>query len=268
MINSLELLVNLLCSQGRPLINSQSAVLPWIILLEQSLVLSLLGNREIMLLWNRQELIHHGWELCHLDDPILVQVVVSEDLQQVPVQLHMFWTGGRRFRRSKGSFTTARYGSLDEGLVLVHTSMVNDGMRIHGSSLGSDVLPAELEPFIKGDDTSGLEIHGVKHLLSGCILLCLSLVQLRILRSITIGSGHGCSSINQLGEGSSANKTISVGVSIHEQLQERMIHLRMRVTLLVCHSSLHEPDEVLLGLVEGVHWARHLGNISFVSRIL
>merc|ERR1712227_726954 len=260
MINSLELLVNLLCSQGHPLINSQSAVLPWIILLEQSLVLSLLRNREIMLLWNFQELIHHGWELNHLDDPVLVGVVVSEDLQHVPVQFHMFWTRGRRCFCSKGTFTTARHGGLDEGLVLVHTSMVNDGMRIHGGSLGSDVLMAELEPFIEGDDTSGLEIHGVKHLLSGSILLCLSLVQLRVLWSISIGSGHGCSGINQLGEGSSADKTISVGVSIHEQFQERMIHFGVRVTLLVCHCSLDKPDEVFLGLVEGVHGARHLGN--------
>merc|ERR1712227_6698 len=164
MINSLELLVNLLCSQGHPLINSQSAVLPWIILLEQSLVLSLLRNREIMLLWNFQE-------LCHLDNPVLVGVVVSEDLQHVPVQLHMFWTGGRGCLCSKGTFTTARHCRLDEGLVLVHTTMVNDGMRVHGSSLGSDVLLAELQPLVKGDDASGLEIHGVKHLLSGSILL-------------------------------------------------------------------------------------------------
>merc|ERR1711868_144160 len=228
MINSLELLVNLLWSQSHPLVNSQSAVLPWIILLEQCLVLSLLRNCEIMLLRNSQELIHHGWKLRHLDDPVLVGVVVSEDHQHVPVQLHMFWTGGRGCLCSKGSFTTARHGRLDEGLVLVHTSMVNDGMRVHGGSLGSDVLMAELQPFIKGDDTSGHEIHGVKHLLSGSILLCLSLVQLGILRSISIGSGHCCSSINQLGERSSANKTIPVGVCIHEQFQKGMIHLRVR----------------------------------------
>merc|ERR1712227_417847 len=145
---------------------NESSVISWIILLEQGIILSLGRNRQIVLLGNSQELVHHGWELCHLDDPVLVGVVVSEDLQQVPVQLHMFWTGGRRCCRSKGSFTTARHGSLDEGLVLVHTSMVNDGMRIHGGSLGSDVLLAELEPLIKGDDASGLEIHGVKHLLS------------------------------------------------------------------------------------------------------
>merc|ERR1711868_313507 len=223
MINSLELLVNLLWSQGHPLINSQSAVLPWIILLEQSLVLSLLGNREIMLLWNRQELIHHGWELCHLDDAVLVGVVVSEDLKHVPVQFHMFWTGGRRCFCGKGSFTTARHGGLDEGLVLVHTTMVNDWMRVHGGSLGSDVLLAKLQPLIKCDDTSSLEIHGVKHLLPGRILLCLSLVQLRVLWSKTICSGHRCSSINQFGEGCLTDKTITVGVGINEQLQERMI---------------------------------------------
>merc|ERR1712227_318059 len=106
---------------------NESSVISWIILLEQGIILSLGRNRQIVLLGNSQELVHHGWELCHLDDPVLVGVVVSEDLQQVPVQLHMFWTGGRRCCRSKGSFTTARHGSLDEGLVLVHTSMVNDG---------------------------------------------------------------------------------------------------------------------------------------------
>merc|ERR1719310_1255919 len=91
-------------------------------------------------------------------------------------------------------------GSLDELLVIIHTSMVNDWMRIHGGSLGSDVLLAELQPFIKGNDTSGLEIHGVKHLLSGGVLLCLSFVKSRILRSVSISSGHRCSGINQLGE--------------------------------------------------------------------
>merc|ERR1712227_107646 len=260
MINSLELLVNLLCSQSHPLINSQSAVLPWIILLEQSLVLSLFRNREIMFLWNFQELIHHGWELGHLDDPVLVGVVVSEDLQHVPVQLHMFRTGWRGGLCGKGTFTTARHGGLDEGLVLVHTTMVNDGMRVHGGSLGSDVLLAELQPLIKSNDSCSLQVHGVKHLLPSRILLCLSLVQLRVLRGIAIGSGHRCSSINQLGEGSSADKTILVGVSIHEQLQKRMVHLGVRVTLLVCHCSLDKPDEILLGLVEGVNRARHLGS--------
>ena len=47
-----------------------------------------------------------------------------------------------------------------------------------------------------------------------------------------------------------------------------MIHLRVRVTLLVCHCSLDKPDEVFLGLVEGIHWARHLWeNDGSVSRL-
>merc|ERR1712121_577667 len=111
--------------------------------------------------------------------------------------------------------------------------MVNDGVGIHGGSLGSDVLLAELQPFIEGGDASGLEIHGVKHLLSGGVLLCLSLVQSGILGSVSISSGHRCSSINQLGEGSLADKTISVSVGINEQLQKRMIQFRVRVTLLI-----------------------------------
>merc|ERR1712227_622070 len=126
----------------------------------------------------------------------------------------MFWTCWRS------------HGSLDEGLVLIHTSMVNDGVRI----------------------------HGVKHLLPGSILLGFSLVELRICWSISISSGHRCSIIDQLGEGSSADETILIGVCIHKQLQERMVHLGVRVTLLVVDCLLDEPDEVLLGLVEGVHW--------------
>merc|ERR1719249_294769 len=200
---NLKLLVNFLSDKRHPLINSQSSVISWVILLEQGLILSLRRNREIMLLWHSEELIHHCWELRHLNDPVLVRVMVSEDLQHVPVQLNVFWTGWRS------------HGSLDELLVIIHTSMVNDRMRIHGGSLSSDVLLAELQPFIEGDDTSGLEIHGVKHLLSGSVLLCFRLVQSGILGSVSISSGHRCGGINQLGEGSLADKTISVSVGIN-----------------------------------------------------
>merc|ERR1712133_325786 len=149
----LKLLVNFLSGKGHPLINSQSSVVSWVILLKQGLILSLRRNREIVLLWHSEELVHHCWELCHLDDPVHVRVVVSEDLQHVPVQLHLLRTGSRTD------------GDLDELLVLLHTTMVDDGMWVHGGGLGGDVLLAELEPFVKGDNTSGLEIHGVKHLL-------------------------------------------------------------------------------------------------------
>ena len=36
-----------------------------------------------------------------------------------------------------------------------------------------------------------------------------------------------------------------------------MVHLRMGVALLVVDCLLHEPDEVLLGLVECIHWGGH-----------
>jgi len=62
--------------------------------------------------------------------------------------------------------------------------------------------------------------------------------------------GSGC--VNQLGEGSLADKAIFVGVSINKELQERMVHLSMRMALLVLDSLLYKPDEILLGLVEGV----------------
>merc|ERR1712126_209723 len=150
---TLKFLVNFCRSQRHPLINSQSSIVPGIVLLEHCPILALCRDREVMLLWNSEELIHHCWELRHPNDPVLVRVVVSEDLQHVPVQLNVFWTGWRS------------HGSLDEVLVLIHASMVNDGMWLHGGSLGGNMLLAELKPFIKGDDASGLQIHGVKHLL-------------------------------------------------------------------------------------------------------
>merc|ERR1712112_373324 len=89
-------------------------------------------------------------------------------------------------------------------------------------------------------------------LLPGSILLCFSLVELRICGSISVRSGHGCSVINQLREGGSADQTVLICVGVHEQLQERLIHLGMRIALLVIDGLLHEPDEVFLGLVESV----------------
>merc|ERR1719295_1229084 len=166
---TLKFRVDFFRSQRHPLIHGEPSIVPWIVLLEHCLIITLCWDSKVVLLWNSQELIHHCWELRHLEDSILVRVMVSEDLKHVPVQFNMFWTGWRS------------HGSFDELLVLIHTSMVNDGMRIHSGSLGSDVLLAELQPFIEGDDTSGLEIHGVKHLLSGGVLLCLSLVKSRIL---------------------------------------------------------------------------------------
>merc|ERR1712121_397026 len=126
--------------------------------------------------------------------------------------------------------------------------MIYDRMWVHGGSLGGDVLLAELEPFIKCDDTSRLEIHRVKHLLPRGILLSLGLVEIGILWSIPVSSRHRCGSVDQLGEGSSTDKTILVGVSIHEQLQQGVVHLGVRVALLVIYGLLHEPDEVFLGL--------------------
>ena len=44
-----------------------------------------------------------------------------------------------------------------------------------------------------------------------------------------------------------------VGVCIHEHLQEGVVQLGVAVALLIRGGPLHEPDEVLLGLVEGVN---------------
>ena len=90
-----------------------------------------------------QELVHHGEELGLLDDAVLVRVVVSEDLQHVPVELHVLRPGH-----------LAQSG-LYEGLVLPGVTRVNHGMGLHGLGLGQDVLLAELQPLVEGDDSGG-----------------------------------------------------------------------------------------------------------------
>ena len=47
-------------------------------------------------------------------------------------------------------------------------------------------------------------------------------------------------------------ETDLVGVGIHKHLQQGVVELGVAVALLVRRGLLHEPDEVLLGLVEGV----------------
>merc|ERR1711972_306121 len=240
-----EFLVNLFLGQGHPFINCQSAIIPWVILLEQDLKLFAARNRKFMLQRSCQTLLHHGAELIHLDDSVLVGVVVGKDLQHVPVQLNCF-----RAARVSNSF-------LDELFVLFNTSLVNDGVRIQGGSLGSNVFPGKLQPLVKGDDTSGFQIHRVKHLLPCCILHSFCFVQLRVCRSVTVSPWQSCCSIDQLGERGLADKSIFVGVCINKQLQEGMVHLGVRVTFLVVDSLLDEPNEVLLGLVEGVDGCAH-----------
>merc|ERR1719342_1230008 len=236
-----EFLVNLFLGEGHPFINCQSAVIPWVVLLEQHLKLFAARNRQFVLQRSCQTLFHHGAKLIHLDDSVLVGVVVCEDLQHVPVQLNRF-----RAARVSNSF-------LDEFLVLFNTSLVNDGVRIQGGCLGSNVFPGKLQPFVKGYDTSGFQIHRVKHLLPCCILLSFSFVQLRVCRSVSVSPWQSCCSIDQLGEGGLADESVFVGIGINKQLQEGMVHLSVRVTFLVVDCLLDEPDEVLLGLVEGVY---------------
>ena len=95
------------------------------------------------LLRSGQELVHHLGELGLLDDAVLVGVVVSEDLQHVPVELHVLRP------RHLGQ------GGLDEGLVLVRVSRVDHGVGLHGLGLGKDVLMAEFQPLVEGDDSGG-----------------------------------------------------------------------------------------------------------------
>ena len=61
------------------------------------------------------------------------------------------------------------------------------------------------------------------------------------------------------------SKTHLVGVGIHKHLQQGVVQLGVAVALLVRGGPLHEPDEVLLGLVEGadsgVGGGGHLGKV-------
>merc|ERR1719342_1274667 len=118
-----------------------------------------------MLHGSSQELVHHGWKGLQLDETSLFQVMLREDLQHVPIELDGL--GAIRFVD----------GSLDKLLVLFNTSLVDNGVRIQGGSLGSNMLPGELQPLVKGDDSGGLEVHGIKHLLPRSILIGISLVQ-------------------------------------------------------------------------------------------
>ena len=58
---------------------------------------------------------------------------------------------------------------------MFNVAMVEDRVRVrvHDGSISSDVLQAELQPFVEGDDSSSLEIQGVEHLLSGLLLVLL-----------------------------------------------------------------------------------------------
>merc|ERR1719419_678670 len=107
---------------------------------------------------------HHRREGINLNETSLLLIMFGEDLQHVPVELH--------------GLGTVRLvdGSLNKLLVLINTSLVNNGMWVHGRSLGSNMFSAELQPFVKGDNTSSLEIHGVEHLLPGSIFFLLTLV--------------------------------------------------------------------------------------------
>merc|ERR1719300_1665547 len=111
-----------------------------------------------------QARMHHRRESVHLNETSLLLVMFGEDLKHVPVELH--------------GFSTVRLvdGRLYKLLILINSSLVNNGMWVHSCSLGGNMFSAELQPFIKGDDTSSLEIHGVEHLLPGSIFFLLSLV--------------------------------------------------------------------------------------------
>ena len=65
-----------------------------------------------------------------------------------------------------------------------------------------------------------------------CCILSFSLVQFKVCRSIFINSWQSFCSIKQLEEGGLTDESIFVGVCINEQLQERRVHLSIKLTLL------------------------------------
>ena len=69
-----------------------------------------------MLLGSLDQLGHHWSELGDVDPATLGGVVVSEQLQHEPVQLNILGT------------SHVGDGRLNEGLVLLHTAVVNDGL--------------------------------------------------------------------------------------------------------------------------------------------
>ena len=79
-------------------------------------LLYLSWSGESVLLWRLDQLGHHCRELGDVDPATLGGVVVSEQLQHEPVQLHIL-----------GPSHVAD-GLLDEGLVLLSIAMVNDGL--------------------------------------------------------------------------------------------------------------------------------------------
>ena len=174
--------------------------------------------------------------------------MVSEQLQHEPVQLSVLGT--------------SHFGDscIDEGLVLVDSPVVNDGVGGQGSSLGQDVFQAEGQPLIKGDDASRLLVHGVEHPSPGTLLLLHSPVEVAVLGSKPVLSGQSSGSVNQLGERFLTDQAVIVGVGINKHLQQTVVELRVAVAFLVSDGLLDKPDEVILGLVESGGWGgRHLG---------
>ena len=128
-------------------------------------------------------------------------------------------------------------------------------MRSQSGSLGHDVLQTVVQPFIKGDDSGRLLVHGVKHLLPGFLLVLLGLVEIAVLGSEPVSPRQGSGSVHQLGERFLAYQTVIVGVGFSKHLEQAVVQLTVAVALLVSHGLLHPPDEVLLGLVEGADGA-------------
>ena len=79
-------------------------------------LLYLSWSGESVLLWRLDQLGHHCRELGDVDPATLGGVVVSEQLQHEPVQLHILGP------------SHIGDGLLNEGLVLLSIAMVNDGL--------------------------------------------------------------------------------------------------------------------------------------------
>ena len=79
-------------------------------------LLYLSWSGETVLPGSLDQLGHHGRELGDVDPATLGGVVVSEQLQHEPVQLNILGT------------SHVGDGLLNEGLVLVNTAVVNDGL--------------------------------------------------------------------------------------------------------------------------------------------
>merc|ERR1719187_1578990 len=157
--------------------------------------------------------------------PVLVRVMVNKAFENIPEEL--------------GMFSSSRFNSFGcECLELFLSAMIEDGVWIKLCHSFLDVFQAKLQPLIKGDDTGVLQVHGVKHLPQGLVIL--------------LHWAHGNEAGDKLQEMILAHEPILVSVSINKLLEKFHEEFPISITGLAGDGLLDEPEKVFLTLVEGL----------------